>query len=84
MEITFCILKCYNQYIRSNASGSGSIHLTNRLLDADHFTSEELAQAFVQSLIINSADYMIDPAIKINDLKIVSETIEIEDDSKNL
>jgi hypothetical protein len=84
MEIRLCVLKCGNQSIRSNTSGPGSIHLTNRLLDADYFISEELAQAFVQSLIINSADYMIDPAIKINDLKIVIETMKIEDDSKNL
>lgn len=44
MEIKFCVLKYYNQYIRSNPSRSGSIHLTNRLLDADHFTSPRISQ----------------------------------------
>ncbi|OMP65655.1 hypothetical protein [Domibacillus epiphyticus] len=84
MEITFYVLKCGEQYVRTNAIRSGSVHLTNRLADADRFGSEEFAKNFFQSLMINSKDYMIDSSIKMDTVKIVSEILKIEDNFKNL
>ena len=70
MENEPYFLKYGEQYIRSN-HGTGSVHLTNRLTDADHFKIQESAEIFLRSLMTNSKSYMIDPEIKVNNVKIV-------------
>ena len=70
MENESYFLKHGEQYIRSN-HGTGSIHLTNRLADADHFKSQESAEIFFRSLMVNSKGYMIDSEINLNNVKIV-------------
>ena len=70
VEDKLYFLKYEEQYIRSNR-GIGSIHLTNRLADADLFSSQESAEIFVCSLMVNSKGYMVDSEINLNNVKIV-------------
>lgn len=76
MKTLFYFLKYKNQYLRSN-NGFDSIHLVSHLLEADRFRSKESANNFLQSLNTNPDLYMIDPAIELNNVKIVSEFINV-------
>ncbi|OES45458.1 hypothetical protein [Domibacillus iocasae] len=69
MEAKPYVLKYGEQYLRSN-KGTGSVHLTSRLVEADHFKSQKSARIFVRSLMANSKGYMIDSKIKVNNVKI--------------
>lgn len=76
MKIKFYFLKYNNQYIRSN-KGAGSVHLTNRLSDADRFSDKKSAKSFLQSIMNNEEDYIIDYTImELEHVKIVSERID--------